>query len=39
MSKSGQLAHALQNGIGAHDPLGLSERMPAAADDVGRRSA
>jgi hypothetical protein len=29
-----QLAYTLQNGIGEHDLLRLSERMRAAADDV-----
>lgn len=31
-----QLAYTLQNGIGEHDLLRLSERMRAAADDVVR---
>lgn len=31
-----QLAYTLQNGIGEHDLLRLSERMRAAADEVGR---
>jgi hypothetical protein len=31
-----QLAYTLQNGIGEHDLLRLSERMRAAADDAVR---
>jgi hypothetical protein len=31
-----QLAYTLQNGIGEHDLLRLSERMRATADDVVR---
>jgi hypothetical protein len=31
-----QLAYTLQNGIGEHDLLRLSERMHAAADEVVR---
>jgi hypothetical protein len=31
-----QLAYTLQNGIGEHDLLRLSERMRAAADEVVR---
>jgi hypothetical protein len=31
-----QLAYTLQNGIGEHDLLRLSERMRAAADEVIR---
>ena len=31
-----QLAYTLQNGVGEHDLLRLSERMRAAADDVVR---
>jgi hypothetical protein len=38
MSKSRQPADT-QSGIGEHDLLGLSERMRAAADDLGRRRA
>jgi hypothetical protein len=38
MSKSRQLAYTLQNGIGEHDLLRLSEQG-AAADEVVRRSA
>jgi hypothetical protein len=34
-----QLAYTLQNGIGEHDLLRLSERMRAAADEVVRRGA
>ena len=34
-----QLAYTLQNGIGEHDLLRLSERMRAAADGVVRRGA
>ncbi|MGB6766244.1 hypothetical protein [Mycobacterium sp.] len=34
-----QLAYTLQNGIGEHDLLRLSERMRAAADGVARRGA
>jgi hypothetical protein len=34
-----QLAYTLQNGIGEHDLLRLSERMRAAADDVVRTAA
>jgi hypothetical protein len=34
-----QLAYTLQNGIGEHDLLRLSERMHAAADEVVRRRA
>jgi hypothetical protein len=34
-----QLAYTLQNGIGEHDLLRLSERMRAAADDVVRSRA
>lgn len=31
-----QLAYTLQNGVGEHDLLRLSERMRAAADEVVR---
>ncbi|MFZ1162303.1 hypothetical protein [Mycobacterium sp.] len=31
-----QLAYTLQNGVGEHDLLRLSERMRAVADDVVR---
>ncbi len=31
-----QLAYTLQNGIGEHDLLQLSERMRASADEVAR---
>jgi hypothetical protein len=31
-----QLAYTLQNGVGEHDLLRLSERMHATADDVVR---
>jgi hypothetical protein len=34
-----RLAYTLQNGIGEHDLLRLSERMRATADDVVRRGA
>jgi hypothetical protein len=34
-----QLAYTLQNGIGEHDLLRLSERMRATADEVVRNSA
>jgi hypothetical protein len=34
-----QLAYTLQNGIGEHDLLRLSERMRAAADEVIRSGA
>jgi hypothetical protein len=34
-----QLAYTLQNGVGEHDLLRLSERMRAAADGVVRRGA
>jgi hypothetical protein len=34
-----RLAYTLQNGIGEHDLLRLSERMRAAADEVVRRGA
>jgi hypothetical protein len=34
-----QLAYTVQNGVGEHDLLRLSERMRAAADEVGRRGA
>jgi hypothetical protein len=34
-----QLAYTLQNGVGEHDLLRLSERMRAAADGVIRRGA
>ena len=34
-----QLAYTLQNGIGEHDLLRLSERMRAAADHVVRKGA
>ncbi|WIM88903.1 hypothetical protein PT015_05345 [Candidatus Mycobacterium wuenschmannii] len=34
-----QLAYTLQNGVGEHDLLRLSERMRAAADEVVRGSA
>ena len=34
-----QLAYTLQNGIGEHDLLRLSERMRATADEVVRRGA
>ena len=34
-----RLAYTLQNGIGEHDLLRLSERMHAAADEVVRRRA
>jgi len=34
-----QLAYTLQNGIGEHDLLRLSERMRAAADEVVQRGA
>ncbi len=34
-----QLAYTLQNGIGEHDLLELSERMRAAADEVVRGGA
>jgi hypothetical protein len=31
-----QLAYTLQNGVGEHDLLRLSERMRATADEVAR---
>ena len=34
-----QLAYTLQNGIGEHDLLRLSERMRATADEAVRHSA
>ncbi|UMB71861.1 hypothetical protein [Mycobacterium paraterrae] len=34
-----QLAYTMQNGIGEHDLLRLSERMHAAADSVVRKGA
>jgi hypothetical protein len=34
-----QLAYTLQNGIGEHDLLRLSERMRATADEAVRNSA
>jgi len=34
-----RLAYTLQNGIGEHDLLRLSERMRATADEVVRRGA
>jgi hypothetical protein len=34
-----QLAYTLQNGVGEHGLLRLSERMRAAADEVVRRGA
>ena len=34
-----QLAYTLQNGVGEHDLLRLSERMRAAADQVVRSGA
>ena len=34
-----QLAYTLQNGIGEHDLLRLSERMRATADEVVRSGA
>ena len=34
-----QLAYTLQNGVGEHDLLRLSERMRAAAEGVVRRGA
>lgn len=34
-----QLAYTLENGIGEHDLLRLSERMRTAADEVVRRGA
>jgi hypothetical protein len=34
-----QLAYTLQNGIGEHDLLRLSERMRATADEAVRRGA
>ena len=34
-----QLAYTLQNGVGEHDLLRLSERMRAAADEVERSDA
>ena len=34
-----QLAYTLQNGVGEHDLLRLSERMRAAADQVVRNGA
>jgi hypothetical protein len=34
-----QLAYTLQNGIGEHDLLRLSERMQATADEAVRNSA
>jgi hypothetical protein len=34
-----QLAYTVQNGVGEHDLLRLSERMRATADDVIRRGA
>jgi hypothetical protein len=34
-----QLAYTLQNGVGEHDLLRLSERMRAAADEVIRSEA
>jgi hypothetical protein len=34
-----RLAYTLQNGIGEHDLLRLSERMRATADEAARRSA
>src|ERR1700761_149505 len=34
-----QLAYTLQNGVGEHDLLRLSERMRAAADEVEHRDA
>jgi hypothetical protein len=34
-----QLAYTLQNGIGEHDLLRLSERMRATADEAVRSSA
>ena len=34
-----QLAYTLQNGVGEHDLLRLSERMRATADEAVRNSA